>query len=287
MGCCEAEGAVTSTSWQYVGEGQGAYTKAQTYNYVGEGAGSFDKETTVSYYGWKFKPCCMGLGALLLLSGLIYLLSTALSPTVPDTGSSNQIEIMTPAPTPAPAIIITPAPVVTTTEPYDCETRELWSIAKKMWCCKNYGVGCTTTTIATPAPTQTPVVAPIIQPAPVVPVPIVTEAPTVKPSGTSSCPYDCNAGYDEWPMQWVKGWGGAKKIYCCKTAHRGCPSELPPPSGAPPSGVPAAPDQGPYDCVAGYHPCYSCLVKHWSANKLDWCCEKKDKGCKSNTPMHM
>merc|ERR1712056_13782 len=54
-------------------------------------------------------------------------------------------------------------------------------------------------------------------------------------------------GYDEWPMQWVKGWGGAKKVYCCKTVGRGCPSELPPPSGAPPSGLPAAPDTGPYD----------------------------------------
>lgn len=88
-------------------------------------------------------------------------------------------------------------------------------------------------------------------------------------------------------MQWVKGWGGSKKLYCCKTAGRGCPSELPPPSGLAPFGEPPAPDVGPYDCDAGYHPCYSCLVKHWSSNKLSWCCTQKNKGCKSNTPMHM
>merc|ERR1711879_630046 len=140
----------------------------------------------------------------------------------------------------------------TTSEPYDCSTGELWSLVKKAWCCKNYGVGCTTTPVA-----------------------------------TSSCPFDYNAGYDEWAMQWVKGWGGAKKVYCCKTAGRGCASELPPPSGIPASGLPPAPDTGPYDCDAGYHPCFTCLEKHWSTNKLDWCCQKKQKGCRSNTPLHM
>merc|ERR1719436_91448 len=74
--CCEAEGAVTSTSWQFVGEGQGAYSKGSSYNYVGEGSGSFDKATTVAYYGWKVRPCCIGLSSLLVLSGLIYMLST-------------------------------------------------------------------------------------------------------------------------------------------------------------------------------------------------------------------
>eukprot|EP00418_Pyrodinium_bahamense_P093578 CAMPEP_0179040224 /NCGR_PEP_ID=MMETSP0796-20121207/15538_1 /TAXON_ID=73915 /ORGANISM="Pyrodinium bahamense, Strain pbaha01" /LENGTH=112 /DNA_ID=CAMNT_0020736565 /DNA_START=57 /DNA_END=392 /DNA_ORIENTATION=+ len=35
--CCEAAGAVTNTSWQYVGPGNGAFTSNQTYTYVGEG----------------------------------------------------------------------------------------------------------------------------------------------------------------------------------------------------------------------------------------------------------
>ena len=67
---------------------------------------------------------------------------------------------------------------------------------------------------------------------------ILAPAPAAAPIfSTSSCPYDCNAGYDEWPMQWVKDWGGGKKDYCCERVGRGCPSELPPPSGIPPSGA--------------------------------------------------
>merc|ERR1719203_2340609 len=73
-------------------------------------------------------------------------------------------------PVPAP----TPMPPMTTSEPYDCKSQGLWSFDKKGWCCKNYGVGCPT-----------------------------TPAPSPPPSTTSPCPFDCNAGYNEWPMQWV------------------------------------------------------------------------------------
>merc|ERR1712113_971486 len=104
-------------------------------------------------------------------------------------------------------------------------------------------------------------------------------------STTTPCPFDCNAGYNEWPNQWVKGWAGAKKLYCCRTAGRGCPSELPPPSGLPPSGLPGEQDNGPYDCNAGYHPCFHCLKLHWSPKKISWCCTNMNKGCQSNTPL--
>merc|ERR1712061_857582 len=57
---------------------------------------------------------------------------------------------------------------------------------------------------------------------------------------------------------------GAKKLYCCKSVGRGCPSELPAPSGVPPSGIPGEADTGPYDCNAGYHPCFHCLQRQWS-----------------------
>merc|ERR1712137_95467 len=107
---------------------------------------------------------------------------------------------------------------------------------------------------------------------------------------TSPLPYDCNAGLANAQM----GWSVGKKAWCCDHGGQGCPTQPPPPiiipsppSGAPPSGLPAAPDTGPYDCEAGYHPCYTCLEKHWSTNKLNWCCQKKGKGCKSNTPLHM
>ncbi|CAK0833878.1 unnamed protein product [Prorocentrum cordatum] len=54
------------------------------------------------------------------------------------------------------------------------------------------------------------------------------------------------------PLQWVRGWSGEKKLYCCKTAQRGCPSELLAPSGLPPSGEPPAPDASVYDCDPRY-----------------------------------
>jgi len=154
---------------------------------------------------------------------------------------------VTPVTTTLPPIVPTP---VTTSEPYDCHGQGLWSFDQKGWCCEHYGVGC----------------------------------PTKAPSTTSPCPFDCNAGYNEWPLQWVKGWTGAKKIYCCKTAGRGCATELPPPSGLPPSGLPGEADTGPYDCNAGYHPCFHCLKQQWSPKKLSWCCTNKNKGCQSNTP---
>merc|ERR1719410_3296525 len=159
-------------------------------------------------------------------------------------------------------------------EPYDCKAPGVWSIDQNAWCCEHYAVGC-----PTPAPLPPPP-APAPLPPPPAPAP-----PPPPPSTTSPCPFDCNAGYNEWPLQWVKGWTGAKKLYCCKTAGRGCASELPPPSGLPPSGLPGEPDMGPYDCNAGYHPCFHCLKQQWSPKKLSWCCANMNKGCQSNTPM--
>merc|ERR1719411_1140603 len=91
----------------------------------------------------------------------------------------------------------------------------MWSFDKKGWCCQHYGKGCTTR--RPPAPGPAP------------PMPITT----------SPCPFDWTQGYNEWPLQWVKGWSAAKKLFCCRTAQRGCPSELPPPSGLPPNGLQA------------------------------------------------
>lgn len=177
----------------------------------------------------------------------------------------------------APMPVLPAAPqIITTSEPYNCKSQGLWSFDKKGWCCKHYGVGCPTTPPPTPAPPPPP--APAARPPP--------PPPAIRPaiSTTSPCPFDCNAGYNEWPLQWVKGWTGAKKIYCCKTVGRGCATELPPPSGLPPSGIPGEQDTGPYDCNAGYHNCFHCLRQQWSPTKLQWCCTNMNKGCQSNTP---
>jgi len=148
----------------------------------------------------------------------------------------------------------------------------------------------TTTFPPTPMPEPITTFKPYVPPPTPAPPPPPTQAPRPppppppRPSTTTPCPFDCNSGYNEWPMQWVKGWAGAKKLYCCKTVGRGCASELPPPSGLPPSGLPGEADAGPYDCNAGFHPCYHCLVLHWSPQKLKWCCVNMNKGCQSNTP---
>merc|ERR1712087_1006321 len=119
-----------------------------------------------------------------------------------------------------PPVMPTPMPAPVPTEPYSCDGGGLWSNDKKGWCCQHYGKGCTKP--PTPAPRPPPA------PVPPMPVPVIT---------TSPCPFDCNQGYNEWPLQWVKGWSAAKKLFCCRTMQRGCPSELPPPSGLPPNGL--------------------------------------------------
>ena len=146
-----------------------------------------------------------------------------------------------------------------------------WDVPKKVYCCLHAGKGCPTTP---PAPST--------MPAPVVPVaPVVTTAM----STTSPCPIDCNAGYNDLdPLQWVRGWSAEKKLYCCKTANKGCPSELPPPSGLPPSNAPPEPDSSVYDCDAGYHHCMHCLELSWSPKKIDYCCKNFHKGCKGEEP---
>merc|ERR1719411_401467 len=256
-GACGAGGAGCGTSYDttgvlsYVGAG-GDYKQDTTYRYVGQGAGDFEMVGVPTNFRSNILVCIIPLLLLLLLVPfLLYLL--------PQLSSAPQ--------TTMPPVIPTPAPMPQPTEPYDCKSQGLWSFDKKGWCCKHYGTGCPTTHPPTPAP----------RPAPPAPKPLPR-------STTSPCPFDCTAGYNEWPQQWVKGWSGAKKLYCCRTIGRGCPSELPPPSGLPPSGLPPAPDTGPYDCNAGYHPCFHCLRQQWSPNKLAWCCTNQQKGCQSNTP---
>merc|ERR1712187_997596 len=40
----------------------------------------------------------------------------------------------------------------------------------------------------------------------------------------------------------------------------------------------------PYDCNAGYHGCYHCLIKQWSVSKLAWCCAHMGRGCPTAAP---
>merc|ERR1712026_613715 len=90
---------------------------------------------------------------------------------------------------------------------------------------------------------------PVFRPPPPPPAPIV---PPPAPIGTTSCPYDCNAGFSNWQ----RGWPAGKKAYCCRTFQKGCPPAPPP--------APIGTTSLPYDCNAGYHDCYHCLLKQWS-----------------------
>jgi len=297
----------------FVGGGRGSYIQETSYQYVGAGCGELEYVTPAP----KSNFVCIFIGGgllLLLIPLLLWLLfggsfTATTTPGAYDCNAgfsnwqmgwsagkklyccSNYNKGCAPAPVPVPPRpnpTYPPTAPPTTSHVYDCAAgysnwQNGWSASKKVYCCLHSQKGCPT---AAPLPPAPPAPAPLPVPVPV-PVPVPAPAPAPLPVTTSSCPYDCTAGYDEWPMQWVKGWGGAKKIYCCQTASKGCDSELPKASGLPPSGIPAAPDKGPYDCQAGYHPCFICLVKHWSANKLSWCCTEKNLGCKSNTPAHM
>jgi len=172
-----------------------------------------------------------------------------------------------PAPRPpAPAPRPPPAPPAPPADP-NCAVGSpmQWQQNKKQWCCTHHHIGCPPT--PPPAPIfRPPPPPPVVQPIQPPPAPI---APPVVQPVTTSCPYDCNAGFSNW----AKGWPIGKKQYCCRTANKGC--EGPPPAPPGPVGTTSLP----YDCNAGYHDCYHCLLKQWSVGKLAWCCQHMQRGC--------
>jgi len=199
----------------YVGCGQGEYVQETTYRYVGYGGDflqSRPRDFTCIITG------CGLLALLLLIPLLIWLL-------LPDTSTS---------------------------EPFNCRTREVWSLPKKAYCCANYGVGCATTNPITNLPTP--------KPTPPGPVPVPTPSPPTPPPGPVD-PWNC-AVDPEWK------WCAGKKAWCCRIHHLGCPTNsptLPPP----------VPD--PYNCQDGFNNWQA----GWSVGKKAWCCAHHSKGCPS------
>lgn len=244
----------------YVGPG-GEYAQETTYRYVGAGAGQFG----VVRVPGASSSCCFVMVPLALLLLLLPLLAWCFWPASTTTTT-------------------TPHPVTTTTRPdattttIDCDEgdEDSWSNKKRDYCCDRAGKGCPTTPRTTPPPKPPPPPPPPKPPPPPPPRPPTTS--------TTPCPIDCNVGYNDLdPLQWVHGWSAAKKIYCCKVAGKGCASELPPPSGNPPSGVPPEPEDREYDCDAGWHECPKCLQESWSPKKINWCCKTRGKGCINTT----
>merc|ERR1711948_224948 len=106
------------------------YSAETTYKYVGKGAGEFEMVTVPTNIKPGYFYCVV---AFALVAVVIYLLN----PMAPTTTTTAQ-------------------DITTTSEPYCCKSNGLWSLDKKAWCCKHYGVGCPTTAPPTHAPTHPP-----------------------------------------------------------------------------------------------------------------------------------
>merc|ERR1719229_1754715 len=119
VGCggCGCEVQAGPAMMSYVGGGCGDYTQETTYKYVGLGAGEFGMVApkTINY-------TCIFIGGGLAVLVLVLVLVLLLIP--------------------GPTTTTTP---LTTALPYNCNTfdnPDMWSLAKKTYCCANGGKGC-------------------------------------------------------------------------------------------------------------------------------------------------
>jgi len=125
--CCEPEGGLASVQWVQVPGGP--YSPQMSYAFVGEGSGSYERKVMTTYYGWRFRKCCIAICCLLLLIPLLYLLLSMFdTEPVKEDATPAPVVIVTPAPTQAPVPDFrpvtprptprpTPAPVIVTPQP--------------------------------------------------------------------------------------------------------------------------------------------------------------------------
>jgi hypothetical protein len=129
---CAAEVPAGPAVMSYVGNGCGDYIQETSYKYVGCGAGEFDiVAARRPNYTWMLT--CGVVLALALVIVIVVLLMLPDQATTTTTGAAL---------------------------PYDCNagpvsTMEIWSPAKKAFCCQRTGVGCET-------PTQQPALPPAV-----------------------------------------------------------------------------------------------------------------------------
>merc|ERR1712207_94372 len=110
MGC--GTGYDTTGALSYVGAG-GDYRQETTYKYAGQGAGDFEVVAVPTNFRSNICLCIIPLLLLLLLVPLLLYLLPQLS--------SEPVTTLPPIPMP------TPAPIIATSEPYDCKSQGLWS----------------------------------------------------------------------------------------------------------------------------------------------------------------
>lgn len=273
----------------------GNWGQDPTYKYVGQGAGEY--RTFPQQSAGSCICCILGLIpmviALLAAPFLVMLLRGKLTTTqtttttwpvpLPVVAAGAPAMMGTTRPPPAPPV---PKKLVMK-DRYDCSlgTESRWSPGKRLWCCRHDQKGCmSTSSSAVPAP------------APAAPIPALISAqepmttpPATKTTAATTTTYDCANGDSE-------SWEVHKKVACCLSTGKGCPTVAPPPptsaTAAPPATAPPPPPppttqqapspapSKPYDCDAGL----SNWEAGWSPAKKDWCCANEaPKGCPVTT----
>lgn len=281
--CFEAEGSVTSVNWQFVGPGNGMYEQGMSYNFVGEGCGSYDQHEVVTHYGWRVRPCCLGLLACLALGALVWGVMVS---------QAQQSEAQSAA----------LAGNFTTKDPFNCLSKEELLPAKTKFCCAKYGKFCeedkaivddasnalvaetsstTTLTSTSTMPPPTPPATPPMQraaPQPAVPQrppmqrppqpPPVPRAqpPPPRPPMQRPPPAQPPANRAQPPPAGVR----APMQAFQPGGHFGGGAPQPPPAAL--SQPPAGPS---YDCAAGF----ANWAAGWSLSKKMWCCQRTGRGC--------
>jgi len=237
--------------WNYVGEGQGAYTIVPQVKYVGTGQGSFDEEPveycggacsestgkTVLFCVWGSLLCVLAVsGALLIKSKL------------PTGNTIASIHIA---------------------DPYDCmSSPSTWEQAHAQWCCTNRRKGCKL----------------VVQGSAGGDFDCMTDFSTWQTSWSQErkewcCKHvdrGCTGGASRGPSfsaeecreaapNDVANWPAPKKSFCCSNAGVGCGE-----------GVPAQ------VTTTEFHDCqkdFSTWQTTWTDDKRDWCCHHEQVGC--------
>mmetsp|Transcript_26749 Transcript_26749/g.67254 ORF Transcript_26749/g.67254 Transcript_26749/m.67254 type:complete len:1113 (+) Transcript_26749:2-3340(+) len=279
--CCAPVGKATKTNWIWVGEGRGTYMQTDQYTFVGEGAGDYDphfrtvyKHTCASCMRSWCCPCVVLLVVLLLAAYGAATLAPRSGSSLLSFGRPNSLyqtsttRIRPSRYTCAMPLVggtLSPQPsgrddddpdaawseakrvwcctnagigcttVTTSGEPYDCAAglknwRKGWSMEKQDWCCEHIGVGCVATT-------------------------------STSTTSTASLPYDCDAEFHNWKGSWSL----EKQKWCCHHSDRGC--------------LPTTTSLA-YDCLAGY----ANWQNGWSIGKKQWCCHHAGRGCPPMRP---
>eukprot|EP00445_Apocalathium_hangoei_P054053 CAMPEP_0204057520 /NCGR_PEP_ID=MMETSP0360-20130528/134260_1 /ASSEMBLY_ACC=CAM_ASM_000342 /TAXON_ID=268821 /ORGANISM="Scrippsiella Hangoei, Strain SHTV-5" /LENGTH=182 /DNA_ID=CAMNT_0051004999 /DNA_START=1 /DNA_END=545 /DNA_ORIENTATION=- len=144
--CFEAEGKTRTVKWAYVGEGQGGYSKVQSYNFVGPGVGSYDQDVASASYGIRGRIFYVGLMVMLAVAFCVYFLN-------PESALMKQQQSVETS---------EPEHASVTVELFNCYKESLMIPAKIQYCCQKHGLFCVSSTVAPPtaapttAPTPTP-----------------------------------------------------------------------------------------------------------------------------------